>query len=103
MEFLSREEVVRDLTDSMQSIMVQYDVEDIGVYEEEGEGNQYYMGYTIRKNGKVYMINTPYVKNEDHELAQQNQIWTIQEGTGESKGYQSLSDVFKKINERNLH
>ncbi|WP_078544496.1 DUF5634 family protein [Litchfieldia alkalitelluris] len=103
MEFQSREEVIRDLQKQMPSIMDEFDVEEIGVYEEEGEGNHYYMGYTVRKNGHVYMINTPYVKNDKKELTQAEETWTIQEEEGESKGYRSLNEVFQKINEKTLH
>jgi hypothetical protein len=102
MTFLTREEIVGNLQHSMQSLMNQYDVEEIGVYEEEGAGDLYYMGYTIRKNGKVYMINTPYVKNDQNKLSQNSHVWTIQQEEGETKGYQSLDDVFNKINKENL-
>lgn len=103
MDFLSREKIIQGLINAMPSIMDKYNLDDIGVYEEEGEGDKYYMGYTIRKNGKVYMINTTYVKNEEKKLAQLHNEWTIQQEEGESKGYQSLENVFDKISEDHVY
>jgi Family of unknown function (DUF5634) len=62
LEFLSREEILNDYHRTLHSMMKKYDLDDIGIYEEEGPGNEYYFGYTIRKNGSVYIINLPYKK-----------------------------------------
>ena len=98
MEYLSREEIMNDYNRSLELMMEKYQIEDIGIYEEEGEGDSYYFGYTVRKNGKVYMINLPYVKNKNGELAIEKQVWTLQEEDSETKGYRSLDEIFDKIN-----
>jgi hypothetical protein len=81
-----------------------YDLDDIGIYEEEGQDPHYYMGYTIRKDGLVYMVNRPYVKNENNELAVEKEEWTIQTDEGnEVKGIHSIEEVFQKIDQGILH
>ncbi|MGV3464340.1 MAG: DUF5634 family protein [Heyndrickxia sp.] len=47
------------------------------------------------------MVNMPYKKDHHGRLALQHQDWTIQEEDGEeeSKGYQSLEEVFSHINQ----
>jgi hypothetical protein len=97
MEFLSREEILNDYHRTLHSMMKKYDLDDIGIYEEEGPGNEYYFGYTIRKNGSVYIINLPYKKNENGELAIKEHKWTIQANGNEAKGFRTLDDVFKTI------
>jgi hypothetical protein len=84
--------------------MDKYDLDDIGIYEEEGEGNHYYMGYTIRKDGLVYMINRPYIKNAQNELTIDKDEWTVQTDEGnEVKGIHNLEEVFQKIDQGILH
>ncbi|KAA0550356.1 hypothetical protein FZW96_03185 [Bacillus sp. BGMRC 2118] len=104
MEYKQREQLLDDFIHSLESILEKYDLDDIGIYEEEGQGTHYFMGYTIRKNGKVFMLNRPYVKNENNELSLENNEWTIQTDEGnEIKGISSMEEVFEKINEGIIH
>jgi hypothetical protein len=98
MQYINREILLNDLTNRLQELMMEYDLEDIGIYEEQGVGNEHYIGFTIRKNGEVYMVNLPFVKNDNGELVVREQDWTIQYETGESHGYKSLDDVISAIN-----
>ena len=36
-----------------------------GVFEEEGQDDRYYLGYTTRKDGKIHHIHLPFQKNSD--------------------------------------
>jgi hypothetical protein len=104
MKFNSREDILQNLQASFQTMMDKYDLDDIGIYEEEGPENRYFIGYTVRTDGKVYMINGPYVKNEKEELAVQEETWTIQTDEGEeSEGYKNLEEVFLHIKQNQLH
>lgn len=104
MNYAPREVILDEFIHSLHSLLEQYDLDDIGIYEEEGEGSHYFMGYTIRKDGNVYMINRPYVKNEENELAIEKDEWTIQTDEGdEVKGVSSIDEVFQKINQGILH
>ncbi|MFC7395489.1 DUF5634 family protein [Scopulibacillus cellulosilyticus] len=98
MEYVPRETVLNDMKSEMKNVMNNYGLEDIGLYEEEGEGREYYIGYTVRKDGKVYMINIPFVKNDKNELAIAEQCWMIQEENGDYKGCKTLGEVFQAIN-----
>jgi hypothetical protein len=102
LDYQSRETIMDDMNHGLAQLMNRYQLDDIGIYEEEGAGKNYYLGYTVRKDGKVFMINIPYEKNEEGELAAQDQEWTIQAETGEKKGYRSLNEVFEEIGEQ-LH
>ncbi|MBM6619965.1 DUF5634 family protein [Bacillus sp. RD4P76] len=96
--------MLADFIHSLEPMLEKYDLDDIGIYEEEGQGSNYFMGYTIRKDGKAFMINRPYVKNENKELALEKDEWTIQTDEGdEVKGIQSMEEVFEKINNGILH
>jgi hypothetical protein len=101
MEFTNREELLNNMNVHLQDLLLKYDLDDIGIYEEEGPGDTYYAGYTVRKDGKVYMLNMPYVKDHKGGLALQEQEWTIQEETGEAKGFHSMEEVFNHINNKN--
>jgi len=100
MEFLAREEILNDLQQSMPAFMNQYNLDDIGLYEEQGQGDVYYMGYTVKKNGKTYHIHTPYHKNEHGQFASQQTSWTAEPdepNKEDLKGYTSLESVFRDI------
>ncbi|MFD1738778.1 DUF5634 family protein [Bacillus salitolerans] len=104
MNFTPREEIMNYFVHSLESVMDKYDLDDIGIYEEEGAGSHYYMGYTVRKGDKVYMINQPYVKNDQKHLAIEHEEWTIQSDDGkEVKGIATLDEVFHQINKGVLH
>lgn len=97
MQYINREVLLNDLQTRLQGLMEEYDLEDIGIYEEQGAGNEHYVGFTIRKNGEVYMVNLPFVKNHNNELVVSEQDWTIQKEDGESHGYNNLDDVMSAI------
>jgi hypothetical protein len=99
-EFLSREEILNDLQQSMSTFINQYNLDDIGLYEEQGQGDVYYMGYTVKKNGKTYHIHTPYHKNEHGQLTSQQKSWTAEPdepNKEDLKGYTDLESVFQDI------
>jgi hypothetical protein len=104
MDFSPREEIMNQFVYSIENLLNTFDLDDIGIYEEEGEGKHYYMGYTIRKDGKVYMINQPYIKDEQKNLAVQHNEWTIQTEKGkEIKGFSNLETAFQHIDKKDLH
>jgi hypothetical protein len=97
MEFTKREELKANMNRSLESMLHEHKLDEVEVYEEEGARELYYMGYTIKKGENVYMIHQPYIKNETGEIALKDRSWTIQSEHGESKGYQSLEEVFGEI------
>lgn len=103
MEFFPRDAIINEMNKSLSSILHQYNLEDVGVFEEEGEGNSYYLGYTIRKNNEVYMIHQQFTKNDQGELTVTNNEWIIESDDGDTRGYQSLEDVFHYIDEEMHH
>ena len=100
MDFLSREAILHEMNDSLEHMLQKYNLEDIGIFEEEGGGDRYYLGYTVRKNGEVYMVHMPFVKNEEGQLARLEEGWVIEsdEGDGsEARGYENLDDAFNYL------
>lgn len=100
MDFLSREEILNNLQQSMPTFINQYHLDDIGLYEEQGQGDIYYMGYTVKKDGKTYHIHTPYHKNEHGQLASKQSSWTAEPDEPDKedlKGYTDLESVFRDI------
>lgn len=103
MEFIQREAILNEMNHSLHSILKKYDLEDVGIFQEEGEGNRYYLGYTVRKNGEVYMIHQEFTKNKEGDLASNEQSWVIESDDGDSRGYDSLDAVFDHINHHISH
>ncbi|RIW28233.1 hypothetical protein D3H55_21960 [Bacillus salacetis] len=100
MAFLSREQLINDLQTAFPSLMDDYKLENIGIFEEEGQKDQYYLGYTARKDGKAYMIHLPYKKDHDGGLEPSSSQWTIESddpGTIDTSGYESLESAFRGI------
>lgn len=100
MDFTNREEIIRDLQQSFQPLITKYGIEDIGVFEEQGQKDLYHMGYTIRKEGKTYMVHTPYIKNEEGQLAHGNDEWTIETdepNTEDISGFKKLDEALRSI------
>jgi Family of unknown function (DUF5634) len=100
LEFLSREEILNELQQSLPTYIEQYNLDDIGLYEEQGQGDIYYMGYTVNKDGKTYHIHTPYHKNENGQMASQQKSWTVEldePNKEDLKGYNDLESVFRDI------
>lgn len=100
MEFLPREEVIQQLQRPFQSLMDQYDIDDIGIFEEEGEENRYFLGYNVKKSGKTYHIHMPYQKNHYGELAPLRNEWileTDEPAKDDQRGFQTLEGVLRKL------
>jgi len=98
MEYLAREEVVDRLNQELDEMMTKYQLEDIGVFEEQGEGAMYYMGFTVRKDGEVFMVHKPFAKNEKGQLAATKEGWVIESDEGDTSGYPSLDAAFSAMN-----
>ncbi len=98
MEFYARETILNEMNQSLPNMLSKYDLEDIGIFEEEGEGNSYYLGYTVRKNGDVNMIHQKFRKNAAGHLAPaERQVWVIESDDGDFRIYKSLDDVFQYL------
>lgn len=103
MDFLPREQVIHEMTGTLEKMMDVYRLEDVGIFEEEGEDNAYYIGYTVRKNEDVYMIHMPFMKNESGELAPRKVEWVVETDTEDYHGFESLDDVFTAISNGEIH
>lgn len=97
MEFVPRSVIIKELIDTLQPIMDIYNLDQVGIFEEEGEGNQYYMGYTVNKDDHMIVLHMPFVKNERGELALQKQEWTVRVNGKEQSGYHSLDEAWADI------
>ncbi|MBB6454930.1 hypothetical protein HNQ94_003419 [Salirhabdus euzebyi] len=100
MNNLSREQLINEIQDSFVTLMDQYDIDEIGIFEEEGQENQYYLGYTVRKDGKAYMIHHPYQKNRQGELTPLSDEWTVETDEPDledKRGYDNLDEVFNEL------
>ncbi|MBO1513031.1 DUF5634 family protein [Metabacillus bambusae] len=100
MDFLSREQIINELQDSFQPIINKYGIEDIGIFEEEGQDKHYYLGYTVRKEGKTYHIHSPYLKNNHGGLSPEKNEWTIESdepAKKDLKGFKGLEDALREI------
>ncbi|QOY34995.1 DUF5634 family protein [Anaerobacillus isosaccharinicus] len=98
MEFIEREAILTEMNHSLHTMLEKYDLEDVGIFQEEGEGNDYYLGYTVRKNGEVYMIHQKFRKDEQGNLKPSEQSWVIECEEGDSRGYENLDAVFSYLN-----
>jgi hypothetical protein len=100
MDFLSREQIINELQDTFQPFINKYGIEDIGIFEEEGQDNHYYLGYTVRKEGKTYHIHSPYLKNNHGGLSPERKEWTIESDEPDRKdlkGFKGLEDALREI------
>ncbi|MCQ6276234.1 DUF5634 family protein [Bacillus sp. V3B] len=100
MKYLSREQIINELQQSLQDYIEQYDIDSIGIFEEQGQDHQYYMGYTVNKGGKTYHIHTPYTKNNQGGLSPVQNEWTVESDEPRKedlRGYESLESVFRDI------
>lgn len=92
MQFLSREDIINDLQQSFQNYIDKYGLDDIGIYEEEGPGNQYFIGFTAKKAGRTYHIHAPFIKNQNGELSPSQSDWTIETDEPEGEDYHGFHD-----------
>lgn len=99
-DYQSREQIMNELQQSFQPYLDKYGIEDIGIFEEEGQGDHYYLGYTTRKDGKTYHIHLPFQKNRNNELAPIDSKWTVESDDPQEKdlrGFEDLDHVFREI------
>lgn len=100
MEYLSRDQIIYDLQQRFETYIEEFGIDDIGIFEEEGQDERYYIGYTVKKNGKTYHIHTPYSKNNYGSLAPIDHEWTVEsdDPTGDDRrGYPDLESVMNEI------
>jgi hypothetical protein len=100
MDFLPREQIINALQEQLQSYISKYGIDDIGIFEEEGQDNQYYMGYTVKKEGKTYHIHSPYTKNDNGGLAPIKNEWTVETDEPQKddrRGFNDLDQAFRVI------
>lgn len=97
MDYLPKEAIMNEMNDSLKLMLEKYNLEEIGIFEEEGEDNRFYLGYTFRKNGDVHMIHLPFIKDEQGNLARLDDGWVIESEEGDSRGYENLEDVFNYL------
>lgn len=100
MEFLSREQIINELQQSFELYIDHFDIEDISIFEEEGQDERYYIGYTVNKDGKTYHIHTPYIKDNNGGLASVSKEWTVESDDPKKDdvtGYNDLESVFREI------
>jgi len=100
MEFLPREQIINELQQSFKFYLNKYDFDDIGVFEEEGQKDRYYMGYTINKAGKTYFVHSLYQKNDAGNLTPINNEWTLETDEPQKKdkkGFHDLESVLRTI------
>lgn len=99
MQFLSRDEIINDLQQSFQTYINKYGLDDIGIFEEEGPGNQYFIGFTAKKAGRTYHIHAPFIKNQNGELTPSQNDWTIESDEPEGKDLHGFNDVESALSE----
>lgn len=100
MEFIPREQVMSELQQSLQTYIQQFDIDAIGIFEEQGEGDHYYLGYTVTKGEKTYHIHLPYVKNNEGGLSPAKNEWTIESDdpqVQDERGYSNIEEVFNHL------
>jgi hypothetical protein len=97
-DFVPRSVIIHEFIDTLQPMMEAYHLDQVGIFEEEGEGNKYYIGYTINKDDDMIVLHMPFVKNERGELALEKQEWTIRKNGREQKGYRFLHEAMDEMN-----
>jgi hypothetical protein len=100
MEFLPRAQIINELQEPFQSYIQKFGIDDIGIFEEEGEKDLYHMGYTVNKSGNTYHIHRAYRKDDNGGLAPDMHEWTVESDDPEKEdigGYKDLESVFKSI------
>ncbi|MBS4177747.1 DUF5634 family protein [Lederbergia citrea] len=100
MEFLSREQIINELQQSFQPYIEKFDLDGIGIFEEEGKDNRYYLGYTAEKDGKTYHVHIPYIKNNSGALAPVETEWTVESDDPrdeDRRGYNDVESIFRTL------
>jgi hypothetical protein len=96
----TREQIIKSLQQPFQFYIDHFGIDNIGIFEEEGQADLYYLGYTVTKNGKTYHIHTPYKKNDNGRLIHIDTEWTLETDDPQEndlQGYQNLESVFREI------
>lgn len=98
MEFLSREQIINDLQQPFETYIEKFDIDDIGIFEEQGQDEIYHMGYTVKKDGKTYHIHTPFRKQENG-FTPINNRWTMEtdEPDGHDMSFLDVESIFREI------
>ncbi|MCD8508641.1 MAG: DUF5634 family protein [Bacillus sp. (in: Bacteria)] len=99
MEHLSRDTILTGMTDTFEGKMEQYDLDEIGIFEEQGEGDLYYIGYRVKKGDNVYMIHQAYHKSEDGLVIPGQDHWVIESEAGDNGVFGTLDEAFQEISE----
>ncbi|AGT31784.1 hypothetical protein M493_07495 [Geobacillus genomosp. 3] len=97
MEFAPRSVVIEEFIDTLEPMMEAYDLDQVGIFEEHGEGNRYYIGYTINKDDEMIVVHMPFVRNERGEVALEKQEWTVRKDGDEKTGYRSLQEAMEEV------
>lgn len=99
MEYLSREEIIQDLQQPFQNYIEEYSIDDIGIFEEQGQDDIYYMGYTVKKDGKTYHIHSTFRKAQEG-LTPINNLWTVEPDDPQGIdviGYRDIESALREI------
>ncbi|MCM3600853.1 DUF5634 family protein [Robertmurraya korlensis] len=100
MKYGTREEIMNTLQQSFHSLMDTYQLEDIGVFEEQGPNGEYYFGYTINQNGGTYMLHQTYKANHNGKFELITNEWTIETDEpnfNDKKGYENIEEAFHHL------
>ncbi|WP_075980600.1 DUF5634 family protein [Bacillus massilinigeriensis] len=99
MGFSSREQIINKLKEQLEAYIQKYDLDDIGIFEEQGKDEEYFVGYTIKKNGKTYHLHTPYKKSDDNELVPTNKEWIIETDDPQGEDLRGYHDIENALSE----
>ncbi|MBG9446712.1 DUF5634 family protein [Cytobacillus firmus] len=100
MEFLPREQVLNSLQEPFQSYIDKYGIDDIGIFEEEGQDQYCYMGYTVKKAGKTYHVHSPFLKDGNGGLSPGRNEWTIESDEpdgADRSGFTSIEQALQEL------
>ncbi|WP_338472482.1 DUF5634 family protein [Niallia sp. XMNu-256] len=100
MDYQSREQIVNGLQQSFEPYLNKYGLERIGIFEEEGQDECYYIGYTTQKDGKTYHVHLPFHKDNNGGLIPIDQKWTVESDNPQEKDlkeFEDLDHVFREI------
>ncbi|WP_077623294.1 DUF5634 family protein [Sediminibacillus massiliensis] len=100
MDEISLDQIADDLRDSFRPLAEKYNLDDIGLFEEEGQDNAYHIGYAIKKDGRVFMVYLPFIQGEEGYLTLAKQEWTVQTENptdDDLKGFANIEDVLQKL------
>lgn len=97
MEHLSRDTVLTAMTDTFEGKMEQYDLDEIGIFEEQGEGDLYYIGYRVKKGENVFIIHQAYKQSDDGFMVPGNDQWVIESESGDEWLFGTLDEAFRQI------